>query len=322
MCAHRNVWLERARYSCGCGSEKVLQVVMVNGELRNLTRDPLPAWLRAPAVDVHSTPIVNCSNDTAIEGLIVSASVARFRRTAHIVAHAGFQPVRMPAIFVRPNESSCKGQEGHRRAMRNAWAHINTSGRRMCVFEDDIVPYPEGPSLLKRLRVHNYADYLRRFPQHGLCGGARYVNQALDANIRLDVLFISGAGYWRNHAQCITPEGAATLLEFTRDCHGKYALRDRESVDIPMYCACLRGERAWRRRACLSGNASSPLQRKLCARSHERDWLNCLRGETLFVQDRMNLKSYLHCNSGHCLEPEAEVLLASATTQMPRPRSL
>jgi hypothetical protein len=209
-----------------------------------------------------------------------------------VVARAGFQPALSPAVFVRPNETTCRGNEGHRQAMRVAWARIQASGERMCLFEDDIED-TQGP-----------------------CAGARYISKAIGKDPSLDIVYISGhKNFYRNHAQCISPDGAAALLHLTRDCHGAHALRDGESVDVPMAKACLRGKR----HACMqkvkrlpNGSIDTEYGFVACGMR-----LDCLAGPSLFVQDRKHLTSYIHCTNKNCLDVPTAVAERPAARRAP-----
>ena len=124
--------------------------------------------------------------------LVVSDSHARFERVSALLARVGFQDVvRMPAIFIRPNRQ-CGGTNGHQAAFRNMWRLINRTGSDACIFEDDVE--------LANARFR--AERLR-----------------FDAE---DLLFLGEfwmrGRWWTNHAACLTPLAARTLLRHTAKC--------------------------------------------------------------------------------------------------------
>ena len=170
---------------------------------------------RHTAPDVGpSGSAINC-NATPLVGLIVSATLERYQRAASVVARAGFQPALSPAVFVRPNETTCRGNEGHRQAMRVAWARVQASGERMCVFEDDIED-TQGP-----------------------CAGARYISKAIGKDPTLDIVYISGhKNFYRNHAQ--SHARLTTPMGLQQDAG---AAGDVSARRLPA------AERGWRRRA-------------------------------------------------------------------------
>lgn len=119
----------------------------------------------------------------------------RFQRARNQLPQQIFAPViHFPSVFLSP-DSVCKGTEGHRHAMRNAWSLASTMNFT-CIFEDDILrnklPLPD-------IRKYKY-DLI-------FLGNLETLNNRYKSN-----------DYYTNHAQCMTRKGAQQLLSLTRDC--------------------------------------------------------------------------------------------------------
>lgn len=156
--------------------------------------------------------------------LVISSDLQRFERARDVLQARHFGPViQMPAIWYKEKSRTCRGTEGHRMAMRNAWRAVETM-RRACVFEDDIV------SDERNQYVVSYVD-------------------ATMASKTVDVLFLGDIDwdvrkpdkhhdFWTNHAQCISSDGARKLLNITAQCLPHRGL----GVDTVIKRACERNE--------------------------------------------------------------------------------
>ena len=72
-----------------------------------------------------------------LPALVVSEGGERYERARSVLATIGFRAVQLPAVFV-PSTTKCQGTNGHRLAMRNAWAMIAMANVSMGIFEDDV----------------------------------------------------------------------------------------------------------------------------------------------------------------------------------------
>ena len=151
--------------------------------------------------------------------LIISETYDRFKRATGALNGSKFnEVVHMPAIFI-PKHAHCKGTEGHRMAIRNAWK-IARFVPFTCIFEDDIAPI----SPLENLH--------------------KYIKSQLPLN---DILFLGNyktvfhwnkTDYLTNHAQCISRQGADKLLKLTSNC----LVRSGVSVDVFIDKQCKNGK--------------------------------------------------------------------------------
>ena len=73
----------------------------------------------------------------SLPALVISEGGERYDRARAVLALIGFRAVQLPAIFV-PSTPKCQGTNGHRLAMRNAWAMIVMANVSMGIFEDDV----------------------------------------------------------------------------------------------------------------------------------------------------------------------------------------
>ena len=160
----------------------------------------------------------------SLPSVIVSETRERFQRARDKLPRVFSPVVHTPAVFLKGNTSVCRGVEGHRIAMRNAWL-IATLLPWTCIFEDDIlrtaIQLPQMPQLL-----NPGLDII-------------YLGNLATLRGRVDV-----NDFFTTHAQCVSKRGAMRLLNITNKCIPKA----RCTVDFWMMKACRDG-----RLACRSG---------------------------------------------------------------------
>jgi hypothetical protein len=223
----------------------------------------------------------------SLPALVISGSPSRFERAAAVVRRMGFAPSLSQAVFAANGErtsdgggargrigsvrlrNACEGNNGHREAMRRAWATIASANRSMGVFEDDVAA------------------------ARGC--GARDVRRHIDEHMAwADVVFLGACvtDFYCTHAQFVTPRGAAKLLSLTSGC----IERRGESVDQLIQPACnantLLCAHAPELRDAASGKRIAPGECAAAPRSAAAA-ARCF-GFGLFLQDRVGVAPYLH----------------------------
>ena len=108
------------------------------------------------ALTLHLAASSSSAAPASRPALIVSSTARRFRRAERAVAELNFSATWLRSVFIddghpcyfrrrrAPNAPSAyppaaPAAEGHRLAMRSAWAAIVAAGVPMAVFEDDVV---------------------------------------------------------------------------------------------------------------------------------------------------------------------------------------
>ena len=199
---------------------------------------------------------------------VISEGGSRFARARKVLEHAGFRVIHLPAVFANTRNSGvaghCKGFNGLRLATRNAWSLIASTNTSMAIVEDDI-------ALHKKIATQSSASVTRQ-----LC---RYLRLSREAGFTLAYLGQLQAGRyvrWGTHAIWTTPAAARLLLSETTQCYTKVD----EGTDTTVVGACRSG-------------------RLTCRYA----WLDFQTGQSFggrhgffgfFVQDRLNVSSYLH----------------------------
>jgi hypothetical protein len=150
--------------------------------------------------------------------LVVSDTVTRFRRVRQLLVKFGLIAVHLPAVFVN-STASCRGTNGHRLAMRNAWNLVYHSNVSMGVFEDDVAPI-HGAS------VQLFKRACKAHAQNG--NGITFVENA--------------PGWYRNAAMLISPRGAYYLLKSSTSCLRKRGV-GVDSAHHNQVCAMVRCQR-------------------------------------------------------------------------------
>ena len=125
--------------------------------------------------------------------LVLSNTYNRFERANKVLESVGFKNIiHMPAVFVH-NQKECRGTNGHRVAFRNMWRLAEQTKLNTCIFEDDI-------------ELTN-----KKFQ-------ARSVKFQKDEDIIFLGEFWKRGAWWTNHAACLTPLAAQSLLGKTTRC--------------------------------------------------------------------------------------------------------
>ena len=181
-----------------------------------------------------------------LPGLVISEGGVRFERARDVLRGIGFDAVQMPAVFV-PSTLQCQGTNGHRLAMRNAWAMIAMANFSMGLFEDDVCLVCS-PSTNPHTSTHAKMTSCTRllFDQVVLPPASNPVKIAAEVRTYLraraqqhaDLAYLGHLqgfhGKWANHAIWTTPRAASFLLHNTVDC-----IRERGiSIDTFMGFAC------------------------------------------------------------------------------------
>jgi hypothetical protein len=212
----------------------------------------------------------SCSNATRLLGAVISQGGSRFARARAVLHRAGFEALHFPAVFVTPR-SPCEGYNGLRVASRNVWKTIARTNTSMAVFEDDII-------------LHS--SFARWDPERVAQHICTYIRSTAPS---ADVIYLghldAGNVKWGTHAMWISPAAARVILANTADC---YTIRG-DGTDSHVVAAC--------RTRFLTCRYAHPKYQKpefLGGAKHG------FRG--YFIQDRVNVSSYLHSakgNAGH-----------------------
>ena len=199
--------------------------------------------------------------------IVISEGGARLARVKPILERAGCTVLHFPAIFARP-PPPCKGYEGLRLAMRNAWTSIVATGVSAAVFEDDVALHRrfEGQSDMKLSK--SLCSYIARSRARG--ADVAYLGHLSSGNVK-----------WGCHALWITPYAAEYLLNDTRACY----MEAKDSQDSNVVTACRRQKLA----CAYTGEYGSDLRFQ---KGHNMGGRDNFYG--YFVQDRINVVSYLH----------------------------
>jgi len=209
-------------------------------------------------------------------GIVISEGGSRFARVKAVLEHAGFIVLHFPAIFVRPRPP-CKGYEGLRLAMRNAWRTIVEMKTSVTVFEDDVVIH-------KMFDTHSQQSILREISSFKADSRAR------GAEVAYLGYMTTGLVKWGCHALWITPQAAEYLLNDTRTC---YTMKG-DSQDSNIVSACRR-----RHLACTYAHPRMQQAMHFGGRASSFGY---------FVQDRLDVASYLHAAENNA-EKSASVRL-------------
>ena len=208
---------------------------------------------------------------------VISEGGYRFARARSVLERAGFSVVHMPAVFDNtPEGSSCKGFNGLRLAMRNAWRMILATNTSMAVFEDDVVLHADLPG------SERPTESERRYAlKMAVC---RFLSDSVENNADLGYFGFLHTRHvrWGTHAIWTTPKAAKLLLKDTAKCYR----RVNDGTDNNVVKAC-RG----------TSDSSRPRLRCVYALVPGQSLLK-MGGRHgfygLFVQDRVNISAYLH----------------------------